>query len=151
MPSFKLPLNERNAKIAEFIEAAEQLVKVSVQADSVLVKFERDLALFRFMLEGAAGILTQRDWLNLFREIKSTLTGGKIREMSDQVIRIQPLRRHVICTRLSDEEFETVRKAASEQRESISAFVRNAVLSVADKVATEKERRKSRDDIIHIA
>lgn len=140
MPSFKLPLNERNMEIAEFIETAEQLVKVKIQANSVLVKFERDLALFRFMLESAAGIFTERDWLNLFREIKGTLTGGKIREMSDQVIRIQPLRRHVICTRLSDEEFEIVRKAASEQRESISAFMRDAVLSVADKIFDEKER-----------
>ena len=143
MPLFKLAMNEKNLKIAQFIEDAERAVKISRSREYVKVEFKWDITVARFMLEGAVDSLTDREWQALIREIKQSLKGAKIRSESDQFFTIQIVRQHCIGARVSAAEKNVICKAAELEHESPSIFIRKAALKKAERIL-ERRRREMR-------
>lgn len=141
MPSFKLPMNEKNLRIAEFIEDAKEGVKISHEDGRVKVEFERDLTVARFMLEGAVGSLTDREWRSMILEVRRTLEGAKLRNVSDQFFTVQALRQHCIGARVNLLEKGMICKAAEIEHESPSTFIRKAAVEKAKSILERWERK----------
>lgn len=134
MPRFTLKLTDRNLKIAEFLEDAERHIKTIRQKDSVTIKFGSGLTIFRLEISCITGGITDAEWKDLAKEIKSTLIGAKIREFSDQVIGIRPLRNRGVYIRLNAIEESLIREAAKLEGRTLSDFIRMAALRASDEV-----------------
>jgi hypothetical protein len=148
MPSFRLRINELNLKIAERLEASEHFVKIKKDGE-IHVEFQYGLTISRIALGDVSKDLTEKDWRNLANEIKNTLVGAKIREYSDQIIGIQPLRTEWIHVRVNPVEKALILDAAKLQKRRVADFARIALLKAADEVFNAevmKERQQSRNE-----
>lgn len=137
MPSFVLEATERNLKIAELV-GSRRYVKVNKQNNSILVQFEEGLMFSRIEVDDATEGITDREWRNLAKEIKRSLKGAKVRELTDQIMGIQPLRKEGIFLRLTPIERSLIRKAAKLEHRTVSDFTRMAVLNAADNIFDRK-------------
>jgi len=149
MPWFRLRANELNLRIAERLEASERFVKVKKENGEIRVEFQYGLTISRITLGSVSRELSEKDWRNLVKEIKSTLVGAKIRECSDQMIGIQALRTQWIHIRVNPVEKALILDAAKAQGRTIADFVRIASLKVADEVfnaEVTKGRQRSKNE-----
>jgi len=146
MPSFTLRLNDTNYKIAKLYEDGEN-IKTAISGDSITVSFAYGMTILRMEVD-AIKTLTDKEWRNLAKEIKSTLKGAKIRELTDLAIRISPLKTKDVHLRISPLELELIRKAAEKVHKSTPDFIRMTALEKADQVLIAKteieERVKSK-------
>ncbi len=142
MASFKLRINEKNLKIAQFMEVAGKAVKVLQENGDILVKFRYGLNISRLEVGSIIKGFTDGDWRAFVEEIKSTLKGAKIREASDMVVRLRSLRTEDIHIRLDPLERETIEEAARLEGKSLSDFIRAAALRRAGETFDEEKAKK---------
>jgi len=142
LPSFKLNANKLNEMIAKRLEETERYVDVRLEAGTIHVEFQYGLTISRLTLGEIAKELSDRDWRNLAKEIKSTLVGAKVRELNDQTIGIQPIRTEWIHVRVNPIEKALIADAAKARGKTIADFVRIAALKVAEEVFQEEVRKE---------
>ena len=143
MPSFKLPLNKKYQRIAEALQNTKgDYVDVSTERDKIVVSFEDGLIITRFDLGEVGRELTDKDWIALYKEVKSSLTGAKVRDFNMELIGIHPLKTRFIGIRLTPIERGLIEEAARIEQMSLTDFVRVAALRVADQVISEEQARK---------
>jgi hypothetical protein len=143
MPSFKLPLNKKYQRITEaLLEAKGDYVTINVENDRIVVSFEDGLVITRFDLGEIGKELTDKDWNALCREVKSSLTGAKVRDFNTELIGIHPLKTKFMGIRLTSIERKLIEEAARIEQTSLTDFVRVAALRVADQVIYEEKMRK---------
>jgi len=143
MASFTLKATERNLKIADYL-SVEPHLKISREREHIRVEFGGMLSISRLEIDAVAGGIADKEWRELAKEIRQTLAGAKIREFTDIIIGIWPLRKEGVFVRLDSFEKRLIQEAAETEHRTISDFVRMAALEKADQALIKKSMIKKR-------
>jgi len=142
MQSFTLQHNAKNLRIAEIIRACtpECKIEVTKKAIAVTLKYGLSLSLLDLSMQGVE--LTDSEWRALFREIKSTLQGGKARMVNPGLISISPLKTELLTIRITPLEKKMIEEAAKLQHKTVARFIREALASAAGEIFDAETARK---------
>lgn len=141
---FELHMNENNLKIAEFLKASGKCSEVRHENDRIIVKFKFGFTIHRLHIGSIIKGFTDRDWRLLTNEIRRTISGARVCELSDLAIGIHPLKTELIRVRMDPLEKETLQEAAVLAGKSLSEFIRSAALKEASEVFDKKTVTKRR-------
>ncbi len=135
--SFRLKNNEKNATIAEYLQATENVL-VERNEKEIVVKFDHGFTITRLELGSIIRDLTDSDWRELINEVKGTIKGGKVEVFSHMSFGVRPTRSELLIIRLDPSEKQILQEAATLEGKTLSEFVRNAALRVAGEVFNRK-------------
>lgn len=112
-------------QVASYLEQAED-VRTKIGRTIAISSGKNSYGLKLSKLEMGSVILdlTDNDWRLLGKEIKHTLHGGKVREFTNWVIDIEPLRTKRLFVRLTPFEEEEIKEAAKAEKKTVSDFIR---------------------------
>lgn len=145
MPYFTLPVNERNRAIAEALRSLHSHVKTMLHEDRILISFDGGLDVS--ILDFPSHLIPDDDaWRAFVGEVRSTLSGAKIRKYTRLNINIAPLKERKLNVRLTEDEEKLIKKAAEICRMSLSDFVRTAMIKVANEVFEEEALRRKEEE-----
>jgi uncharacterized protein (DUF1778 family) len=129
MIRFEIRATPLNLQIAGYLERAHD-VKTKI-GQRIVVSSEGNpygLKLSKLEMGSAILDLTDNDWRLLGKEVRRTVRGGKVREFTNWIIDIEPLRTQRVYVRLTPFEEEEIREAAKVEKKTISDFIRGKVL-----------------------
>ncbi|MEM3078660.1 MAG: DUF1778 domain-containing protein, partial [Nitrososphaerales archaeon] len=128
MMRFEISATPLHLKVASYLEQAyDAKIKIERKIIVAINKNLYGLKLSKLEMGSAIPDLTDNDWRFLGSEIRQTLRGGKIRELTNWIIDIEPLRTRRIYVRLTPFEEEEIKEAAKVEKKTISDFIRGKV------------------------